>query len=74
MTSVRRLQLIANAGEPDSVLALRIDVVIAACALVEAWGKFSTKNHMDIDPLEHKLEIAVRRYRGAVKQRQYERR
>lgn len=69
MTSVRMLQLAANAGEPDSVLARRIDVVIAACAVVDAWMKFGTKAHHEIEPTERKLEVAVRRYRGAIKNR-----
>lgn len=70
MTTVRKLQLAANAGEPDSVLARRIDVVMYACALVAAWHKFGTKRHVDLDMPEHKLEVAVRRYRGAVKNRE----
>lgn len=69
MTTVRKLQLAANAGEPDSVLARRIDVVMHACALVAAWHKFGTKNHVDLDMQEHKLEVAVRRYKGALKNR-----
>lgn len=69
MTSVRQIQLIANAGHPDSVLARRIDVVNAAVKLVEAWHKFGTKSHVDFDMPEHKLEVAVRRYKGAVRTR-----
>lgn len=70
MTTVRKLQLAANAGEPDSVLARRIDVVMRACALVDAWRRFGTKTHTDLDMPEHKLEVAVRRYKGAVKNRE----
>lgn len=36
MTSLKRLALAAGAGEPDPVLALRIDVVAAAVKLLAA--------------------------------------
>ncbi len=59
-----RLKLIANAGEPDDVLALRIDVVLRAVEWYEALGDFAA-----VDDAEIALERAVRKYRRAVKRR-----
>jgi hypothetical protein len=57
-----RLKLIANAGEPDDVLALRIDVVLRAVEWYEALGDFAA-----VDDAE--IARAVRKYRRAVKRR-----
>jgi hypothetical protein len=70
MTTVRKLQLAANAGEPDSVLARRIDVVAAAVKVVDAWSTFGTTTDLSqLDELENKLTLAVRRYKSALKNR-----
>lgn len=71
MTSIRQLKIASDAGEPDSVLALRIDVVAAA---VE-WHDIASKGMRrpgwlaDLDDAEFKLERAVRRYKFALKRR-----
>lgn len=36
MTALSRLRIVANAGEPDDVLALRVDVLAASEALFAA--------------------------------------
>lgn len=70
MTTPRRLQLAASAGEPDSVLSRRIDVVMYAVALVEAWAKFgTTTKHENLEKQEYDLLVAVRRYKAALKNR-----
>jgi hypothetical protein len=68
MTTVRRIQLVANAGEPDSVLARRVDVVSAAVKLVERWCS-ATEEPTAIRELENNLVVAVRRYKGAIRRR-----
>ncbi len=67
MTTLRHLKLAAQAGEPDDVLALRIDVVAAAVAWYEA---LPIADPMALDDAETSLERAVRRYQRAVKRRQ----
>lgn len=68
MTDTRQLRIVAGAGEPDDVLALRIDVVKAACELVKAWGCGQAFN-TQIDDAERKLELVVHRYKAAMKRR-----
>jgi len=66
MTSTRSLKLSANAGDPDAVLALRIDVVAAAVA----WYEAMAQSDVDVlDQTEMRLERAVRRYRRALAKR-----
>jgi hypothetical protein len=70
--SLRKLKLAAGAGEPDDVLALRIDVV--ACA--EIWADQLRSPHKDdfewaekLDEMEEKLYRATCRYQAAVARR-----
>lgn len=73
MPTVKQLKIAANAGEPDSVLALRIDVIIAAVAWYNALHKGDTIIDSDwagqLDEAEAKLETVVRRYKAALKRR-----
>lgn len=66
MTTVNQLKLAANAGDPDSVLALRIDVVKAACEWFEA---ITVGDSEKLDDAELALERAARKYKAAVKRR-----
>lgn len=78
MTSIRQLKMIHGAGEPDSVLARRIDVVKAAEAYCDAIGSKEALELYDqswaaydhaLTEARDKLEVAVRRYRRAIKAR-----
>lgn len=78
MTSIRKLKMLHGAGEPDSVLARRIDVVKAAEAYVDAIGSKEALALYDkswpaydhaLEEAKDKLETAVRRYRRALKER-----
>lgn len=71
MVTIRQLQLIANAGDPDDVLARRIDVVAAALAWHET-AKMGYDNEADrerVDVAAAKLDRACRRYKRAIRQR-----
>lgn len=70
VTSPRRLKLVSNAGDPDDVLPLRIDVVAAARLYVKALG--GTDQAAVICACGN-LVRAVRRYNGAVRNRKGER-
>lgn len=78
MTSIRKLKMLHGAGDPDSVLSRRIDVVQAAEAYCDAIGskealKLYDKSWPAYDharsEAEDKLELAVRRYRRAIRAR-----
>lgn len=66
MTSIRKLKIAADAGEPDSVLALRIDVVQAAVVWYDTLNEWNTGL---LESAEDKLEVAVRKYKAALKKR-----
>lgn len=66
MTSVRTLKMIHGAGEPDSALAYRIDVVTAAVVLVESWAQ---GEYEACDKAAARLTRAVRRYKKALRVR-----
>lgn len=69
MTSIRRLKIVAGCGEPDSVPALQLDVVLAAERLIDAQvaaGHDCCDATLDaMDRAEDALERAVRRLRRA---------
>lgn len=71
MTSIRKLKMIQGAGDPDDVLARRIDVVAAA----EKWYDVQSlqdrkrEDWVKIEDADDTLKQAVRRYRAAVKSR-----
>lgn len=67
--SIRRLRVVANAGEPDEVLARRIDVVKAA---QEWYDAHDSEDYTLHDVADDKLERAVRSYRRALARRQRE--
>jgi ribosome-associated translation inhibitor RaiA len=66
VSTVNQFKLAANAGEPDSVLALRIDVLKAA---TDWYDTLASGDFERIDAAETKLERAVRKYKAAVKHR-----
>lgn len=68
MTSIRQLKLVANAGDPDSTLALRIDIVQAAIEWYDTC-KDKGPDWDAISKVEDKLERAIRKYKAAVKKR-----
>jgi len=70
MTSIRKLRVVANSGEPDEVLARRIDVVKAAQEWYDAHDRSEDLDAMD--RTEDTLRSAVRRYRRALARRQRE--
>jgi hypothetical protein len=66
MTSVRHLKVAAGAGEPDTALARRIDVISAA----QAWALTLYKDdEVAAANAEQKLYDAVRRYNCALARR-----
>ena len=65
MVSVLKLQ--AGDDDTEGVLALRIDVVAAAVALVGSWPKGDLNL---TDECEEKLGIVVRRYKAALRRRE----
>lgn len=72
MTTLRQLKIAANIGEPDSVLALRIDVVTAAVSWYEVLHENKNTDWIwadKLDEAESKLEVAVRRYKTAIRKR-----
>ena len=69
MTSVRKLRMAAGAGEPDSVLALRIDLVAAAVLWSEAHGDYEKSTAMQRALREDRLILACERYKRAVRRR-----
>lgn len=73
MTSVTHLRIAGGAGDPDSVPARQLDVVLAAEALIDAQLKAGDdcceETLAAMDLAEHKLELAVRKLRGARKAR-----
>lgn len=69
MTSVTQLRIAGGAGEPDSIGACRLDVVIAAEALYDAQlgltGEWSLEDLHRRDDAEIALSTAVERLRKA---------
>lgn len=68
MATIKTLKLVSSAGDPDSVLARRIDVVASAQKWYDArqgddWGAVATS--------EDKLVRAVERYRRALSDRKH---
>lgn len=66
MSSLKSLRLVVTAGEPDSVLALRIDVVSAAQLWYDAY---QGDDYAVVERAEKKLVNAIRKYRRAVDRR-----
>lgn len=70
--SLRRLKMIAGAGEPDDVIPLRIDIVTIAGQLRDAvsdtQSPWSVREHL-INQCHDALCRAVNRYRSAIKRR-----
>lgn len=69
MSSIRHLRIAAGAGEPDSVPALRIDIIAAAVA----WYDAEPDDYAVILIAADKLNTAVRRYKSALEKRKKER-
>lgn len=72
MTSIRKLKLIANAGEPDDVLAVRIDVVHAAMKVFEKFAASKLDNPLVGMPVTQAMTDMVRtcrKYKLAVTRR-----
>lgn len=65
----RHLKIIANAGEPDDVLALRIDVIAAAVRMVDVWDRTGSENEETWENAHDELADAVHKYNRAVKRR-----
>lgn len=66
MTTINQLKVAGGAGEPDSVLALRIDVIKASLEWSDA---VHTSDFDKIYDAENKLLRAVYKYRAAIKRR-----
>lgn len=71
MASVSQLRIVHGAGEPDDVLAKRIDVVQASVRFYDAV--MAGDDLGAIDTAENTFFTAVRRYKSAIKRRQRER-
>lgn len=67
MGSVTQLRIVHGAGEPDDVLAKRIDVVSASVRFYDAV--LNGRDLEEIDNSEIALFIAIRKYKAAVKRR-----
>ncbi len=75
MTSIAKLKLLSGAGEPDSALAVRIDLVGAAMKVLEAHEKGRREKLNDfvacalVDEATQDMLAYCRRYRRAVRER-----
>lgn len=67
MTSVRRLKVVAGAGDPDDFLVLRSDVVAAAVGWQEACH---SGDEIRVANAEERLAKIVSKYRAAVRRRE----
>lgn len=71
--STRHLRVAAGAGDPDDVLAMRIDVVAAAKALVAAVdskGLTDTEWHVEVEKATDNIYRKAKRYMRACERRQ----
>lgn len=77
MSSVRKLKMIANAGDPDEALSIRIDVVAAAMKVLEVLEKGRREKLNDfvvcglVDEATQDMLAVCRRYRTAVRRRSF---
>lgn len=74
--SLRRLAIVAGAGDPDDALALRIDVVAAAVKVTRAIDKQTRSKQSEQLYLQGEVDLAVsdlhqktKRYMAACRRR-----
>lgn len=70
--STRHLRVAAGAGDPDDALALRIDVVAAAKALVaavDAKGLTAIEWHVEVENATDEIYRITKRYMRACERR-----
>jgi hypothetical protein len=74
VTTLRKLRLIANAGDPDDILVLRISVVEAAMRVLKAYDHRKGVNDFvwsdNVDNAVSRLVTVTRRYKAAVRRRE----
>lgn len=73
MTSIAKLKLLVGAGDPDSALSIRIDIVQSAMKVLEASDKVRKLSDYAaaamVDAAVWDLLVRCRRYRRAVRSR-----